>query len=250
MRPTPDADALSSRRGRRILIALLILLLILLPLYLWPLRGGLGALPRVAALSGLPKDPRNPAALATIPADVWDALMAGAAQPPQGPPNPERPPKPRNLTMIAEHEPGAAPGAFDPGAGGFPGTALLGGSSPPSMLAGLTDQTQYKGSDEGSSPVSTPGQFGAGPYGEGQGNGSGWYGGGGFGGGFPNGLGPFGNGGPSFRNPIISLDPGDTAALQPTPEPTTIALVGLNVAVFSAIVWKRRHRQQETHSIG
>ena len=55
MPSTSDTATLSSGRGRRIAIGLLILLLILLPLYLWPLRAGLGARPWATALTdGLP----------------------------------------------------------------------------------------------------------------------------------------------------------------------------------------------------
>jgi len=79
------AGSLPSRRGRWILIALLILLLILLPLYLWPLRGGLGGLPGASALSGSVRDPRSAAAVARIPRDVWDALMGHVDAPPPSP---------------------------------------------------------------------------------------------------------------------------------------------------------------------
>ena len=71
-------------RGRRIAIALLILLLIALPLYLWPLRGGGAGLPGAAALSGLPRDPRDATAVAHLPADVWDGLMDEGRTGPKG----------------------------------------------------------------------------------------------------------------------------------------------------------------------
>jgi hypothetical protein len=96
-----NGEPLPSRRGRRILIALLILLLILLPLYLWPLRGGLGGLPGASAVPGSVHDPRSAAAVARIPGDVWDALMGHVdALPPSLPPT--KPP--RNLTMIIQAE--------------------------------------------------------------------------------------------------------------------------------------------------
>lgn len=232
MQPTPDAGALPPRHGRRILIALLILLLILLPLYLWPLRGGLGALPWGSALSGPPKDPRNPSAVAVIPGDVWDALMGGASQAPPGPP------KPRNLTMIAELEPRTWSGVVDADAGGPPFSGPPGGSPPQSWLAGLVDQTDYKASDADSSSST--------PTGSGQGNPSGWLGIPGFGD-TPRGL--FGGGGPGPSRAVFS-PPSNDPAPQPTPEPTTIVLVGVNVALLSAAAWKRRRRVQEITPIG
>jgi len=44
MSSSSDAASLPAGRGWKFVIGVLILLLILLPLYLWPLRGGLGAL--------------------------------------------------------------------------------------------------------------------------------------------------------------------------------------------------------------
>jgi len=110
-----DAHSLPSRRGRRVLIALLILLLILLPLYLWPLRWGLGGLPGASALPGSPRDPRSAAAVARIPGDVWDALMGPVDAPPPSPP-PTTPP--RNLTMITQAEQFGS--GLDQDAGGAP----------------------------------------------------------------------------------------------------------------------------------
>src|SRR5258707_1443734 len=96
-------------RGRRIAIVLLILLLIALPLYLWPLRGGGTGLPGAAALSGPPRDPRDAAAVAHLPADVWDGLMDEGRTGPQGATRHV----PRNLHRIARLAEGA--GARRPG---------------------------------------------------------------------------------------------------------------------------------------
>jgi len=226
----------SPSRRRRALIAFLILLLILLPLYLWPLRGGLGGLPGASALPGSVRDPRNASAVARIPGDVWDALMGHVQAPPPSPP-PAKPP--RNLTMIAQAE--ATPGnGLDPDAAGAPVLetlahdmiAQLGGSSDPS-----------DGKPGGGDTPTAPVDFLAGsPYG-GPGGGNPLSG---FGpGGFP-GLGPLGGGGsgggPRLSGPGSIFDPTNPATLEPTPEPATLVLVGSNLALLGIAAW-RRHRR-------
>jgi hypothetical protein len=231
-----DAEPLSSRRGRRRLIALLILLLILLPLYLWPLRGGLGSLPGASALPGSVRDPRSAAAVAQIPGDVWDALMGHT---PASSPSPPTTP-PRNLTMIAR-------------ADGIPGSGLDEGpslaDSPSSlargMLARLGSSDLSDGNPAGGSApfapeelTSTPGATGtAGPMG-------------GFApGGYPGlgDLGPWAGGGGSGGGPRLSslgpaLDPGNPGDLAPTPEPGTLVLVGSNLVLLGVAAWKRGRR--------
>jgi hypothetical protein len=243
-----DAEPLPSRRGRRGLIALLILLLILLPLYLWPLRGGLGALPGSSTLPGSARDPRSAAALAQIPGDVWDALMGHAHAPPP-PPAPLATP-PRNLTMITSTEglPGRGlPGSLDERTGGttlFDGPALARGMFAQPGSSDLSDASPG-GSPELASPmefVSTPGG-GTGPGGAP----------GGFGpGGYPS-LGSLGNlgpwpgagpgGGPSVVSLAPPLDPGGPGDLAPTPEPATLLLLGSNFALLGAAAFVRRRRR-------
>ncbi len=227
------------------MIALLILLLVLLPLYLWPLRGGMSGLPGAFALSGPPRDPRNPAALAGIPGDVWDALMERAASTPPGAPKAVR-----NLTMIAEHHDGdGAGGVLDVRVDG----AMLGAPSGPRLATLLGEEASSEG---GSTPG--PVQFSTGPSNDEQGTGNGSPG---FGpGGYPglanlgpwNGGGPGGGGGGSPR--LVSVgptsDPGYAGVPTPTPEPATIVLIGTNVVLFSAAVLKRRRRRRETDLSG
>jgi len=126
-----DVEPLPSPRARRRLIGLLTLLLILLPLYLWPLRGGLGGLPSGAALSRSLPDPRSAAAVARIPGDVWDALMGHPAVP--RPPLPPTKPLP-NLTMITPDE-----GIPDSGLGEGSGGTLLSDSAS-SLVRGMLAQ--------------------------------------------------------------------------------------------------------------
>jgi len=247
MGPTPATGGLPSRRGRRTLTALLLLLLILLPLYLWPLRAGLGGLPGAAALAGFPKDPRNPGAVATIPRDVWDALMGQDDDGPRIPP--KAPPKPRNLTMITEVTPNGGANGFGSDAGGAPSWLLQGLPAGPTFLADVTDPTAGGGSgkSDGDGSSSTPDQP-PGSSNGGQNTWAGWYGGG-----FPGspGLGPSGNGGGAhFTSPIVSFEVGDPGAPQPTPEPATIALVSVNAVLLALILWKRRVREQETTPTG
>lgn len=247
-----DADPLPSRRGRRGLLALLILLLILLPLYLWPLRGGLGALPGSSALPGSVRDPRNAAAVAQIPADVWDALMGHTHAPP--PSGPAATP-PRNLTMITLAE--GLPGSGLPGSGpddGAGGVTLP--DSPAARARGMLAQLGSSGVSDGSpgddaappSPlefVSTPGG-GTGPGGAPSGFGPGGY---------PSlgNLGPWhggGPGGPSIASLALHVDPGGPEDLAPTPEPATLLLVGSNLALLGAAAWSRRRRRLGIPPIG
>jgi hypothetical protein len=248
-----DAEPLPSRRGRRGLIALLILLLILLPLYLWPLRGGLGALPGSSTLPGSARDPRSAAAVAQIPGDVWDALMGHTHAPPPSAP-PATPP--RNLTMITSTEglPGSGlPGSLDEGTGG----ATL-SDSPAAVARGMLAQLGSSdvsdgtpgGSPDPSSPVefvSTPGG-GTGPGGA--------PGGFGPGGGYPSlgNLGPWHGTGPGGGPSIVSLapqlDPGGPGDLAPTPEPATLLLLGSNFALLGAAALRRRLRRLGIPPIG
>lgn len=236
-----NAEPLPSRRGRRILIAFLILLLILLPLYLWPVRGGLGGLPGASALLGSVHDPRSAAAVARIPGDVWDALMGRVDAPPPSPP-PTKPP--RNLTMItqAEEFPGSG---LDQDAGGM--LAHLSGSSD------LSDGTPG-GADTPSAPVDFLADSPYGGPGGGTGTGNPWSG---FApGGYPGlgNLGPWSGGGPGggprFSSPGPTFDPSNPGALEPTPEPATLVLVGSNLALLGVAAWKRRRRRLETAPIG
>jgi len=262
---TSDAGTLPASRGRRIVIAVLVLLLILLPLYLWPLRGGLGALPRAATLTGSPpKDPRDAAALASLPRDMWEALLnenlgtagSGDAHGGRGP---------RNLTMITRHERGAGPSMPEPGSIELlPG--LLNGNEPPTDLRASVGGPAENPAGEGApsySPIggsSAPGESDSWPLaGGGQGNAGPWPdgGGGGPGGGSagrarsvaisPAGL-PFGGDAPSFTvSLVLNVSPGDPVAPHPTPEPGTVALVGLNVLLFCAVAWNhRRYKEVRT----
>ena len=244
-----DAEPLPSRRGRRGLIALLILLLILLPLYLWPLRGGLGGLPGASALPGSARDPRSAAAVAQIPGDVWAALMGHAHAPPPSPP-PAKPP-PRNLTMIASAD-GIPGGGLDESEGG--GTLPDGPSSlARGMLAQLGSSDLSDGSPGSGDAPSAPVEFASTPGGgTGTGNAPSGFGPGGYPG--LGNLGPWHGGGPG-GGPRVSglappLDPGDPGDLAPTPEPATLLLVGSNLALLGAAAWKRRRRRLGTPSIG
>ena len=227
------AVSLTSRRTRRVLIALLVLLLILLPLYLWPLRGGLGSLPGAAGVSGVVGDPRSAAALARIPAHVWDALMGYANTPP-----PSLPPKPgpRNLTMIAQME---ETGGLDEGV--YPSALARGMHAPPDLSSGV-----FSG-DPGD--VSPPGALAellaeSPQGGGGTGNPPGAF--------APGGPWPGGTpgGGPRLSSPGPTLDPGAPADLAPTPEPATLVLLGSNLALVGAAAWRRRRRRLETAPTG
>jgi len=249
-----NAEPLPSRRGRRILIAFLILLLILLPLYLWPLRGGLGGLPGASALPGSVHDPRSATAVAQIPGDVWAALMGHVDAPPPSPP-PTKPP--RNLTMItqAEEFPGSG---LDQDAGGAP-LSDSPSSRAPGMLAQLSGSSDLSdgtpgGADTPSAQVDVLADSPYGGPGGGTGTGNPWSG---FApGGYPGlgNLGPWSGGGPGggprFSIPGPTFDPSNPGALEPTPEPATLVLIGSNLALLGVAAWKRRRRRLETPPIG
>lgn len=236
-----DAEPLPLRHDRRGLIALLILLLVLLPLYLWPLRGGLGALPGSSALPGSGRDPRSASAVAQIPGEVWDALMGHTHAPPPFAPLAK---PPRNLTMIASAD-GIPGSGLDEGPGGGPlsddPSALARG-----LLAQLGSSDLSDGGPGGGDTPSVPVEFVSAPGG-GTGTGDTPSG---FGpGGYPGlgNLGPFHGGGPG-GGPRVSglaptLDPGDPGDLAPTPEPATLLLVGSNLALLGAAAWRRRRRR-------
>ncbi len=241
MRLTPESDPLPRRHGRRISIALLILLLILLPLYLWPLRSAMTGPRGAAALSGPARDPRNASEVARIPGDVWDALMGRTAEPPPSAPalNP-----PRNLTMIAQLEEIAGVEAIDVGSG----------PRHPGMLSLLDDASHSLESNaSGDGSPSSPLQFLATPSSgeQGTGNGSDWVGSNGYAG--LSDLGPWGGGGPGGRGrgaPLLTSsdptwNPSDPGSLAPTPEPTTILLLGSNLTLLGVTAWRRRRRRQE-----
>jgi len=251
MRLSSGPESVAPRRVRRIVLALLILLLIVLPLYLWPLRGGGSGLPDAAALSRPPRDPRDAAAIAHLPADVWEGLMDG----PSGRHDEPSLKTPGNLTRIAQLDEGEA-GPLNVGAGGvsFPPRydALPRGGGIAALLGDESDQSSGESGGPGDSPPA-PVQFLAGPTpGESPGSGNGW-GGGGYSG-FPGNLGPFarggGPGGPSGSAPTFISDPGESGALAPTPEPTTILLVGSNLTLFGAAAWRRLRRRDEAGPMG
>ncbi|HKW91590.1 MAG TPA: hypothetical protein VJX92_06800 [Methylomirabilota bacterium] len=221
----------------------MILLLVLLPLYLWPLRGGISAFRGASAVSGAPGDPRNPAAVAGIPRDVWDALMErGAGGGPAGAPK-----RARNLTMITEHELGTGPGAVD-------------ADGPPSLTPDGSRFAVLLTDDPSSGEGSTAVHFSTVPSGDnhqGTGNGSLAFGSGGSPG-LPF-LGPLNGGGPGVGRggggpSVVSLgpisDPDDHGVPAPTPEPATIVLIGSNVALFGAAMLRRRRRRRETDLSG
>jgi hypothetical protein len=222
------------------LIALLILLLILLPLYLWPLRGAMTGPRGAAALSGSPRDPRNASEVARIPAEVWDALMGRAVEPP--PPGPA-PKPPRNLTMIAELEEVAG---VDVG--------VISGAR--HAMASLLDDTSASlgsnASGDGSPSSPMPLLAALSSSEQGTGNGSDGFGSNGYSA-FSN-LGPWGGGGGSGGgrggDPLLTSsgptwNPSDPDSLAPTPEPTTILLVGSNLTLLAAMAWRHRRRGEE-----
>lgn len=241
MRLSSGPESVAPRRGRRIVLALLILLLILLPLYLWPLRGGGGGLPSAAALSGLPRDPRDPAAVAHLPSDVWDGLMGRGAE--------TAPKAPGNLTRIAEVT-GAGPPDLASGGVSLPPRydTLSRGRAITALPGDGADQSGGQSGGTGDTPPA-PVQFLAGPS-PSEGPGSGNSAGGGGYSGFPGNLGPFGGGGgpggPSGSAPTFFSDAADPGPAAPTPEPTTILLVGSNLALLGAAVWRRVRRGEET----
>lgn len=233
-------------RGRRIAIALLILLLIALPLYLWPLRGGGLGLPGAAALSGLPRDPRDATAVAHLPADVWDGLMDEGRMGAKG----DAKRAPGNLTRIAHLEEVPGPGPLTVASGGA-SPSWSRDTLPRSITPLLGDGLVQPNGSSGSLPE--PVQFLAGPPGgEGTGAGNGW--GGGSTSGFQGNLGPFTGGGsaggPSGGGSLFFSEPGDPGAPAPTPEPTTILLIGSNVALLGAAAWRRACAIKETQPSG
>ena len=240
------------------MIALLILLLILLPLYLWPLRSGLGALPWTAMLTAGPqKDPRDPAALAGIPSEVWEALLNEVSGTAHGSAGSHEGLAPQNLTMITP-ETENSPGIPEPGsADSLPG--FLSADEPPSgLLTSGTGPTEAKSGDPDPSPSSTAGSLTAGPFdswplaGGGQGNAGPWPSGGGGGvgsrsHGLPTALGglPLGGDEAGLAPPVVLvLSPGDPVAPHPAPEPGTVALVGLNLLVLAMVAWNRRRYKE------
>jgi len=248
---------LPAGRGRRIVIALLVILLILLPLYLWPLRGGLGALPWAATLMGsLPKDPRDPAALAGIPGDVWEALLNESSGTASGSAGPHDGHAPQNLTMVTQHEAGDGPGLPEPGSSDSLSGLLSSEESPPGPLAAVVGPTEGKSGDGDPSSSSTSDQLGDWRLaGGGQGDVGPWpSGGGGAGtGGGTGGRGlpivlsglPFGGDEPSSSPPVVlGLGPGEPVAPHPAPEPGMIALVGLNVLLLSGVAWNHRRYKE------
>lgn len=258
MSSSSDADSVPVGRGRRIVIALPILLVILLPLYLWPLRSGLGALPWRATLTARPqRDPRDPAALARIPSAVWEALLNevsgsahGSADSPEGL-------APRNLTMITPAEAGNGPGIPESGSADSLSGLMSADEPLPGLLAGVIGPTEGTSGDPGPSPSSTAGSSTAEPFdswplaGGGQGNAGPWPsgGGGGVGGGsrgLPTALGsPFGGDAPSVDSPVVLvLSPGGPVAPHPAPEPGTVALVGLNLLLLASVAWNHRRYKE------
>jgi len=224
------------------LIALLILLLILLPLYLWPLRGAMTGPRGAAALSGSPRDPRNANEVARIPGDVWDALMGRTAGPSPSAPAPE---PPRNLTMIAQLEEVADLEAID----------VISGPRHPRLASLLDDashslESNASGDGSPSSPVQFLATLSSGE--RGTGNRSDGFGSNGYPG--LSNLGPWGGGGPGGggrEGPLLTSadppwSPSDPGSPAPTPEPTTILLVGSNLTLLSVMVWRHRRRGKET----
>lgn len=240
MGPVERSRSVPSRRGRRIAILLIVLLLIGLPLYLWPLRGGIQGLPGASALSGAPRDPRSAAAVAQLPADVWDGLM-GRRDRPAG----ARPPG--NLTRISPHEDGGTPGNGSIGGSAGDGASLpvLGAGSTPTMLgddgpAGSPppDETDATSSLPGSGTESSPSGGGTGGPDGNPGNGG--YAP------FPGSLGPF----PGGDGPTFITDPARSDPPMPTPEPSTLMLVGSNCALVGAFAWRHLRKRQERKPSG
>jgi len=235
-------------QGRRIAILLLILLLIAVPLYLWPLRGSGTGLPGAAAHSGLPRDPRDASAVAQIPADVWDGLMDDGRSGHKG----KEGPRPGNLTRIAQLDvPGAS--SVDTSSGGV--SSLWPRDTLSRLFGALDNGDRGDGSGGGTGDTpSSPTQFLAGPSGnQGSGSGSGSGSSGGYSGG-GGGFGPItgggGAGGSGGGGPFLVGDSGDSSAPAPTPEPTTILLVGSNLALLGAAAWRRLNAMKEGKPIG
>jgi hypothetical protein len=225
-------------------IALLAVALILLPLYLWPLRLGLGGLSSVAALLGIAGDPRDPAAVARIPQDAWEVLMGGADAPPS--PSGGATTTPPNLTMIADLKE-ITGGALDAGPAPLLGEdsalaqdliAAAGGGG--GVAAGVDTPGEASGSPASSLLASYPG----GGSGDGGYGGSNWSQ---FGGGYRD-FGPWSGGGGPL---LLTSGPGsDPVAPTPTPEPATLLLIGSNAALLGAAALKRRRSRRGSTPIG
>lgn len=233
--------AMKRDRMKRSLIALVILVLILLPLYLWPLRAGQSGVPAGPRSGWGLYDPRKPSALAELPSDVWDALMGQTGGGPLRPPTP-----PRNLTMIASTEAGGD--AF--GLSILPGRESLVEQLQPPLLGERLSALALIGQDApgatapGEEATSSPVLFATNPGDAATGPGGALlaFGPGGFGTGLPV-LGPFGGIGGGQGGGAIGSGPTDNFPPTPTPEPSTLLLVGSNLAMLGAVAWKRRRRR-------
>ncbi len=236
-RMSRSAHSESASRGRRRLAILLaILLLVGLPIYLWPFRGGVQGLPGGASRSGVPRDPRSAAAIAQLPADVWDGLMGHRT-------HREGPKRPGNLTRISPLEDGAGHGALGGAAGAA--TVDLPGPTLAAMLA-----------DAGTAPGGGPSLLESGPGSSSAAEGDEHTGNAWNGGYWPfSGIGPFGGGGgpggtagsplPTF---VAIQDPTDSPT--PTPEPSTLMLVGSNLTLAGAVAWRYVRKRQERKPSG
>ena len=149
---------------------------------------------------------------------------------------------PRNLTMIT-HGGGIPGGGLDEGAGG---TAVS--DTAPAFARGMLAQlgsADLPGGNPTGDTASTPEEFSTSSPGGGSGgpsNGVGPGGYPGFGNLFPW-SGGGGGGAPRVTSQGPTFDPGDPGALQPTPEPATLALVGSNLALLGVAAWRRRRRR-------
>lgn len=199
-----------------------------------------------AALSGSPRDPRNASEVARIPGDVWDALMGRTAEPPPSAPAPK---PPRNLTMIAQLEEVVGVEAID----------VMSGPRHPRM-ASLPDDASHslESNASGDGSPSSPVQFLATPSSgeQGTGNGSDEF----ASNGYPalSNLGPWGGGGSGGRGrggPLLTSsdptwNPSDPGSPAPTPEPTTILLVGSNLTLLGVMAWRRRRGREKADLSG
>ena len=158
---------------------------------------------------------------------------------------------PGNLTRIArlEEVPGAGPLGIVPGGTGL--SSLR--DTLPGPITALNGDGPDPSSGTGDSPPA-PAQFLAGPPG-GESTGAGNASGGGSYSGSPNNLGPFNGGGAAGGSggggPLPFTDPGDPSAPAPTPEPSTILLIGSNVVLLGLASWRRfRSIKKGTKPIG